>query len=96
MDEKGFMLGVTTKRKRIFTWRKYEQGGYKQHIKDRNREWITTIGCICADGTAISPALIYMAKSGYLQDSWLQDLNHRTHRCFFAPSDSGWTNNELG
>jgi hypothetical protein len=45
MDEKGFMLGVTTKRKRIFTWRKYEQGGYKQHVQDGNREWITTIGC---------------------------------------------------
>jgi hypothetical protein len=36
IDEKGFMLGVTTKRKRIFTQRKYEQGGYKQHIQDGN------------------------------------------------------------
>ncbi|KAI7972834.1 hypothetical protein EIK77_000322 [Talaromyces pinophilus] len=96
MDEKGFMLGVTTKRKRIFTRRKYELGGYKQHVQDGNREWITTIGCICANGTAISPALIYMAKSGHLQDSWLQDFDPRTQRCFFAASDSGWTNNELG
>jgi hypothetical protein len=96
MDEKGFMLGVTTKRQRIFTRRKYEQGGYKQHVQDGNREWITTIGCICANGTAISPALIYMAKSGYLQESWLQDFDPRTQRCFFAASDSGWTNNELG
>jgi hypothetical protein len=38
MDEKGFMLRVTTKRKRIFTRRKYEQGGYKQHVQDRNRK----------------------------------------------------------
>jgi hypothetical protein len=38
MDEKGFMLGVTIKRKRIFTRRKYEQGGYKQHVQDGNRE----------------------------------------------------------
>jgi hypothetical protein len=96
MDEKGFMLGVTTKRKRIFTRRKYELRGYKQHVQDGNREWITTIGCICANGTAISPALIYMAKSGHLQDSWLQDFDPQTQRCFFAASDSGWTNNELG
>jgi hypothetical protein len=32
MDEKGFMLGKSTKWKRIFTRRKYEQGGYKQHL----------------------------------------------------------------
>jgi hypothetical protein len=67
MDENSFMLGVTTKRMRIFTWRKYEQGGSKQHVQDGNREWIITIGCICANGTAISPALIYIAKSGYIQ-----------------------------
>jgi hypothetical protein len=96
MDEKGFMLGVTTKKKRIFTRRKYEQGGYKQHIQDGNREWITTIGCICANGKALPPALIYMAKSGYIQDSWLQDFDPRTQRCFFSASESGWTNNELG
>jgi hypothetical protein len=96
MDEKGFMLGVTTKTKRIFTRRKYEQGGYKQHLQDGNREWITTIGCICANGTALSPALIYMSKSGLLQDSWLQDFDPRTQRCYFAASESGWTNNELG
>jgi hypothetical protein len=94
MDEKGFMLGVTPKRQTIFTRRKYEQGGYKQHVQDGNREWITTIGCICANKTAISPALIYMAKSGFLQESWLQDFDPRTQRCFFATSDSAWTNNE--
>jgi hypothetical protein len=96
MDEKGFMLGVSTKEQRIFTRRKYEQGGYKQHLQDENREWITTISCICANGTVISPALIYMAKSGNLQDSWLQDFDPNQHRCFFTASESGWTNNEVG
>ncbi|EED17213.1 conserved hypothetical protein [Talaromyces stipitatus ATCC 10500] len=96
MDEKGFMLGVSTKRKRIFTRRKYEQGGYKQHLQDGNREWITTIGCICANGTALAPSLIYMAKSGFIQDSWLQDYDPQTQRCFFAASESGWTNNDIG
>ena len=96
MHEKGFMLRVTTKRKRIFTRRKYEQGGYKQHLQDGNREWITTIGCICANGTALAPSLIYMAKSGHIQDSWLQDFDPQVQRCFFAASESGWTNNDIG
>jgi hypothetical protein len=29
IDEKGFMLGIMIRIKRIFTWHKYEQGGYK-------------------------------------------------------------------
>ncbi|KAL3707102.1 hypothetical protein TMatcc_008115 [Talaromyces marneffei ATCC 18224] len=96
MDEKGFMLGVSTKEKRIFTRRKYEQGGYKQHLQDGNQEWVNTIGCICANGSAISPALIYLAKSGNVQDSWLQDFDPSEQRYFFAASESGWTNSDLG
>ncbi|EED15568.1 pogo transposable element, putative [Talaromyces stipitatus ATCC 10500] len=96
MDEKGFMLGIMTKEKRIFSRRKYKKGGHKQFLQDGNREWITTIACICANGRAISPSLIYMAKSGNIQDSWLQDFNPKEQRCFFAVSESGWTNNEIG
>lgn len=96
MDEKGFMIGISTKEKRIFSRRKYELGGYKQFVQDGNREWITTLACICANGMALSPALIYMAKSGNIQDSWLQDFDPSEQRCFFAASESGWTNHELG
>ncbi|EED21149.1 conserved hypothetical protein [Talaromyces stipitatus ATCC 10500] len=35
-----------------------------------------------------------MAKSGNLQDSWLQDLT--TQRCHFAASETGWTNKDWG
>lgn len=96
MDEKGFMLGVTTKQKRIFSRRKYEQGSLKQHLQDGNREWITTIACICANGTVLPPALIYQAKSGKIQNSWLQDFEITKHRAYFSVSDKGWTNNDLG
>ncbi|EED14580.1 conserved hypothetical protein [Talaromyces stipitatus ATCC 10500] len=82
MDEKGFMLGMMIKEKRIFSRYKYELGGFKQFLQDGNREWITTIACICAGGKAISPSLIYSAKSGNIQDSWLQDFNPKTQRCF--------------
>ena len=59
MDEKGFLIEILSKMKRVFSRQVYEEGGSKQIIQDRNREWITTIACICADGTALTPALIY-------------------------------------
>lgn len=96
MDEKGFLIGVLSKGKRIFSKQKYEQGGLKQRLQDGNREWITTIACICADGTSLSPGLIYQAVSSKIQDSWLQDFTPGDHHCFFASSSSGWTNYELG
>jgi hypothetical protein len=96
MDEKGFMIGVTTKAKRVFSRRKYEQGGLKQQLQDGNREWITTITCICADGTTLPPTLIYPAESGYMQDIWLQDFDSIQYQCFFTSSPTGWTNDELG
>ncbi|KAI9037671.1 uncharacterized protein KD926_000087 [Aspergillus affinis] len=95
MDEKGIMIGVLRKAKRIFSKQSFEKG-LKQRLQDGNREWITTIACICADGTSLSPGLIYQAVSSKLQDTWLQDFNPDLHTCFFASSPSGWTNDELG
>lgn len=59
MDEKGFLIGVLARMKRVFSRRRYKEGGIKQFIEDGNRECITSIACICADGTALSPTLIY-------------------------------------
>jgi hypothetical protein len=96
MDEKGCMLGIPTRSKRVFSRRLYEEGKIKAHIQDGNREWITLLACICADGSALAPALIYQSASGSIQDSWLQAFDPDDHRVHFASSLSGWTNNELG
>ena len=96
MDEKGFLIGVLLKMKRIFSRRRYEEGGIRQTIQDGNREWITTIACICADGTALQPTLIYQAVSGNIQDTWLQDFNPDEHKVYFTASPSGWINNKIG
>ena len=96
MDEKGFLIGILSRMKRVFSRRRYEEGSIKQIIQDGNREWITTIATICADGSALSPGLIYQATTGQVQDSWLQDFDPNAQSCFFASSPSGWTNNELG
>jgi hypothetical protein len=59
MDEKGFLLGVVTGSKRVFSRRLYEEGKFKSMIQDGNREWITLLACICADGSHLEPALIH-------------------------------------
>ncbi|KAF9728467.1 hypothetical protein PMIN01_13600 [Paraphaeosphaeria minitans] len=47
MDEKGFLIGVLSKMKRVFFKSGYEEGKLKHIVQDGNREWITTIACIC-------------------------------------------------
>jgi hypothetical protein len=96
MDEKGFLLGILTRSKRVFSRQLYEARRIRSHIQDGNREWITLVACICADGTALDPTVIYQSDSGSLQDSWLQDFDHDYHKAQFGASTSGWINNELG
>jgi hypothetical protein len=96
MDEKGFLIGFLKKARRIFTKKAFDAGRVKHVSQDGNREWITVIATICADGTSLSPGLIYQAVSGDIQDSWLQDYDPNEHSCFFASSPTGWTNDDLG
>jgi hypothetical protein len=74
----------------------YEDGKIKAHIQDGSREWITLLACICADGTALNPAIIYQSASSSLQDSWLQAFDPDDHWAYFSASSSGWTNNDIG
>ena len=96
MDEKGFLIGFLTKSKRVFTKATFEKKRLLGAIRDGNRDWITVLATICADGTWIAPALIYQAVTGNLQDSWLQDFDGRGDKAFIASSATGWTNDELG
>ena len=95
MDEKGFMIGQLSKARRIFTKDAFERGRLLGPGQDGNREWITCIATICADGTWLPPGLIYAGESG-LRDSWVQDFDGNTHNCYFATSPTGWTNDALG
>jgi hypothetical protein len=96
MNEKGFMLGVVGRSKRIFSRTLYEEGKRRSTIQNSSREWITLLACICADGSLLKPALIYQSTSGSIQDSWLQALDHETHQVRISSSSSGWTNNGMG
>ena len=64
--------------------------------QDGSREFISLLAGICADGTALPPALIYEGKSHDLQDSWLEDFDSSTDMAYFTASPKGWTNEDLG
>jgi hypothetical protein len=96
MDEKGFLIGVLGRTRRIFTREAYKKGLLKGAGQDGNREWITLIGSICMDGTTLPPGLIYKADLGDLQDTWLVAFDPKEHNCYFTSSSTGWTNEKLG
>ena len=69
IDEKGFLISVLNKSKRIYTKSEAVRGRLFSTSQDSNREWITTITSVCADRMSLPPGLIYQAISGNLQDS---------------------------
>lgn len=69
MDEKGFMIRKLQKTKRIFNLQHCASGKLLGSGEDGNREWITLIAYICADGEPLPPAIIYSATTGDLQTS---------------------------
>lgn len=96
MNEKGFLIGVIQGRKRVFNMAMAERGKLLGACQHGNKEWVTLIDCICADGTTLPQTIIYQASSGNLQDTWLYDFQPEQHTCHFASSGSGWTNEDLG
>ena len=96
MDEKGFIIGAVGRQKRIFSKRLFKKKQFKQILQDGNREWISLLACVCADGTALPPALIYAADSKNIQSTWVEDVKVGEHIAFFGVSGSGWSNNGLG
>ena len=96
MDEKGFLIGYLTKARRIFTKQALESKRILGPAQDGNRKWITCLATICADGLWLLPGLIFKADSGNIIDTWVQDFDGNTQKCYFASSPTGWTNDNLG
>jgi hypothetical protein len=80
MDEKGFLIGRLHKTQRVFTKDLYKQGKLVGPGQDGSREWITVVTIICADGTSLSPTLIYKAVSGNLEIVWIAAQCTHTYR----------------
>lgn len=95
-DEKGFLLGICRAMKRIIPIKQLQSKKSLGSNQDGSREFISLLATICADGTALPPALIYQGNSYDLQDTWLEDYDHSSEEAYFAISKKGWTNEDLG
>ena len=96
MDEKGFMIGVIGRSKRVFDKVLFQERRVRHSSHDGNREWITIIAAICADGTHVPPGVIFSAQGNEVQASWVKEINPDKHSIHFATSSTGWTNDDLG
>ena len=96
MDEKGFVISFCNTKRRIIFKKMLEQRLLLGASQDGSREFISLVAAICADGTALPPALIYAGRSHDLQNTWLEDFDASKSQAYFASSDKGWTNEDLG
>lgn len=69
MDEKGFLIGFSRTKKRIVGIEGLRSKRITGASQDGNREFITLIASICADGSALPPALVYQGESYDLHDT---------------------------
>jgi hypothetical protein len=96
MDEKGFMIGATGRSKRVFSREMWEREDFQESLQHSPSEWVTLLACICADGSALPPSLIYQAVTGALRPTWVQDIEAGNHQILVTSSPSGWANNDVG
>ncbi|KAF2003748.1 CENP-B protein, partial [Amniculicola lignicola CBS 123094] len=85
MDETGCRIGVATSQY-VYTRR-----GRQVFIPNaNNRELVTLVECISADGASITPMVIVKAQS--VMEHWISDL---PDDYLISVSDSGYTNDSL-
>ena len=89
MDEKGFMIGVLGRSKQVFSRRMWERKEVTATLQDGSREWITLLGAVCADGSALPPGIIYQSANSSLQSAWVDAIKAGQHDVFVASSPSG-------
>ena len=90
------MIRKLQKTKRIFNLEHYASSKLRGSREDGNRDQITLLVCIYADGEYLPPSIIYSATTGNLQTSWLDDFDPDEHTVYFTSSEKGWTNDHLG
>ncbi|RYC78876.1 hypothetical protein BFJ63_vAg18251 [Fusarium oxysporum f. sp. narcissi] len=89
-DETGFMMGVIEPGTVVTS--SYRQGRPKQ-VQPGNREWITVIEGINAEGQSIPPFIIGAGKDHLA--NWYQECD-LPGDWVIALSEKGWTDNKLG
>jgi hypothetical protein len=88
-DETGFQMGVISTAKVITG---AERSRRPVSVQPGNREWVTAIDCICADGQSLPPVIIFEGKMH--QSTWYDIELPRDWA--IGVSDNGWTDDILG
>ncbi|GKU10279.1 unnamed protein product, partial [Fusarium langsethiae] len=89
-DETGFMMGVIMAGMVVTG---SERQGRPKSVQPGNREWITVIQAINAEGQSIAPFIIGAGQ--YHLANWYRECD-LPGDWVIATSQNGWTNNELG
>jgi hypothetical protein len=80
MDEKGFLMGLTGRSKRVFSKRMWTKKEVRASLQDGSREFLTLMAATCADESWLPP--VPMDHGYHLASSTLRRM---------APShQSGW------
>jgi hypothetical protein len=87
-DETGFQMGVISTAKVITG---AERSNRPVSVQPGNREWVTAIDCICADGQSLPPVIIFEGKVH--QSTWYSETLPQDW--VIGVSENGWTDNEL-
>jgi hypothetical protein len=89
IDEKGFMIGVTTSTKHVFSRHMREKGEVRASLQDGNRARITLLACVCGDGSALPPGLIYKSANSTIQSNWIEEIQSGEHSVLVSSLPTG-------
>jgi len=89
-DETGFQMGILSGAKVVTS---SERRGRPRTKQPGNREWVTVIQAICADGWAAPPYFVVKGRNHLLP--WYQDSRFQPEWRVHT-SENGWTTNEIG
>jgi hypothetical protein len=87
-DETGFAMGLISAQKVVT---RAEYYGRRSILQPGNREWVTAIEAICADGYSLPPCVIFKGKVAIA--GWFDNLPHDWR---FEVSNNSWTSDEIG
>jgi hypothetical protein len=90
-DETGFMMGVISGTGMVVT--SSERKGRAKKLQPGNREWVTAIECVSADGFVVPPMLVVQGKHHLA--SWYTD-GGLPGTWPIRTSTNGWTDNNTG
>ena len=93
MDETGYGMGMEQPTQIIHDTAEEDRKAKSMKLSEGQTEWVSTLECIRADGTALSPMVIYKAE-GHLNPGWIPN-DSSLAGWMWKTSKTGWTNDYL-